>query len=86
MADDAATIEVLDADAAQTAVPALADVLIDCVHGGASVSFMAPLSREKAEAFWSRMVENAARGDTRIIVARVDGVVLGTVLVHLATP
>ena len=30
----------------------LADVLIDCVEGGASVSFMHPLSRERAVAFW----------------------------------
>ena len=29
----------------------LADVLIDCVEGGASVSFMLPLSRERALAF-----------------------------------
>ncbi|MDP3610770.1 MAG: GNAT family N-acetyltransferase, partial [Rubrivivax sp.] len=31
------------AEEAAAQVPALADVLIDCVHGGASVSFMAPL-------------------------------------------
>ena len=86
MHDGAATIEVLDADAARAAVPALAEVLIDCVHGGASVGFLAPLSREKAEAFWSRLVESAARGETRVIAARRDGIVVGTVLVHLAMP
>ena len=30
---------------------ALTDVLIDCVEGGASVSFMLPISRDTAEAF-----------------------------------
>ena len=30
----------------------LTEVLIDCVEGGASVSFMLPLSREKARAYW----------------------------------
>jgi hypothetical protein len=30
----------------------LAEILIACVNGGASVSFMAPLPREKAESFW----------------------------------
>ena len=30
----------------------LADVLIDCVEGGASVSFMHPLPRDRAVAFW----------------------------------
>ena len=37
----------------------LADVLIDCVEGGASVSFMAPLSRDRARAFWRRVVDDA---------------------------
>ena len=32
----------------------LATLLIDCVDGGASVSFMHPLSRDKATAFWRR--------------------------------
>ncbi len=48
-------IELLDGRGAAAAIPALAGVLIDCVEGGASVSFMAPLSREKAEAFWTRI-------------------------------
>ena len=30
----------------------LADMLIDCVEGGASVSFMHPLSRDRAAAFF----------------------------------
>ena len=33
-------------------ISALSDVLIDCVDGGASVNFMAPLTRERADAFW----------------------------------
>ena len=39
----------LSVDDAQ--VDDLADVLIDCVEGGASVSFMLPLTRERATAF-----------------------------------
>lgn len=38
-------------DEAAACVDALSDVLIDCVEGGASVSFMAPLARDKARAF-----------------------------------
>jgi hypothetical protein len=30
----------------------LCDVLIDCVEGGASVSFMLPLERCRAKEFW----------------------------------
>ena len=33
-------------------IDALADVLIDCVEGGASVSFMHPLSLQRAREFW----------------------------------
>ena len=32
-------------------IEGLSDVLIDCVEGGASVSFMLPMSRAKAEAY-----------------------------------
>lgn len=34
------------------ATEVLADVLIDCVAGGASVNFMHPLARDKAVTFW----------------------------------
>jgi hypothetical protein len=33
----------------------LAGVLVDCVAGGASVSFMAPLTHERARAFWAEV-------------------------------
>ena len=37
---------------AERDIEGLSDVLIDCVEGGASVSFMLPMSRAKADAFW----------------------------------
>jgi len=42
----------ISAGEAAERVEALAEVLVDCVEGGASVSFMLPLPREKAVAFW----------------------------------
>jgi GNAT superfamily N-acetyltransferase len=57
---------------------ALADVLIDCVAGGASVSFMDPLPREKAAAFWRESLAKAARGERIVLVAE-DGAA-GTVV------
>ena len=45
------TIHQLDGEAAAASVDALADVLIDCVEGGASVSFMLPIARATALAF-----------------------------------
>src|SRR5581483_10180453 len=68
-------------------VPALAEVLISCVAGGASVSFMHPLSRERAEAFWRGVVDGVARGDRILLVAEDETAgVVGTVQVLLAMP
>src|ERR1700744_815118 len=57
----------------------LCDVLIDCVHGGASVSFLLPMTRDKAERFWNGVAESAARGERLVYVATdEDGHIVGT--------
>jgi len=53
----------------ETDIGGLADVLIDCVEGGASVSFMHPLSRERAVAFWRHVGCAVTRGDRALLVA-----------------
>jgi GNAT superfamily N-acetyltransferase len=63
------TIRRLGPNEAQACIEPLAEVLIDCVHGGASVSFMAPLSREKALAFWRGVAEGVQRGERVLLVA-----------------
>jgi len=61
----------------------LADVLVDCVEGGASVSFMLPMTREKALAFWRQVAAGVARGERTLLVARDELGIAGTVqLVH----
>jgi ribosomal protein S18 acetylase RimI-like enzyme len=67
---------------------ALAEVLIDCVEGGASVSFMLPLDIERAEAFWATTLDSAVRGERIVLVAEDQdtGVLIGTVQVMLAVP
>lgn len=67
-------------------IQALCDVLIDCVAGGASVSFMWPLSRTKAEGFWRGIAASAARGERRVFVAEAAGEIIGTVQVVLDLP
>ncbi len=57
----------------------LCDVLIDCVEGGASVSFMHPLSRERAMAFWRRVSEGVAAGERALLVAEDSVGICGTV-------
>ena len=64
---------------------ALSDVLIDCVEGGASVGFMQPLPREKANAFWLGVAASMARGERIVLSARdAAGTILGTVQVVFA--
>ena len=65
----------------------LGDVLIDCVEGGASVSFMLPMTRAKADAFWQGVAVSAARGE-RVVLAAEDGTgaIVGTAQVILQQP
>jgi len=68
-------------------IQGLSDVLIDCVEGGASVGFMLPMSRAKAEAFWRGMSASVACGE-RVLLAAEDAAetIVGTVQVILAQP
>lgn len=57
----------------------LCDVLIDCVEGGASVNFMWPMTRVKAEAYWRGVAESVARGERAVVIAEDErGEILGT--------
>lgn len=67
-------------------VGALARVLIDCVEGGASVSFMHPLSLNAALAFWRRVADDVQRGARALVVAEDAGGIIGTVQVVLEQP
>jgi GNAT superfamily N-acetyltransferase len=64
----------------------LAEVLHDCVHGGASVSFMLPFSLAEARAFWCGVADGVVRGERALVVAEVGGVIRGTVQLVLAQP
>lgn len=57
----------------------LAGVLIDCVEGGASVSFMHPLTRDRAVAFWRRVAQGVAAGERALLVAEDMQGLCGTV-------
>lgn len=68
-------------------IQGLSDVLIDCVEGGASVSFMLPISRETAETFWRGVAASAAKGERVVLAAQdADGKIIGTVQVVWAQP
>jgi GNAT superfamily N-acetyltransferase len=67
-------------------IDALADLLIDCVEGGASVSFMLPLTRERAVAFWRRVAAGVASGERALLIAEDVVGVCGTVQLILDQP
>ena len=63
----------------------LAELLIDCVDGGASVSFMQPLSVERAAAFWRRVANGVRRAERILLIAQdATGEIVGTVQLVLA--
>ncbi|MGC7405713.1 N-acetyltransferase family protein [Pandoraea pneumonica] len=88
------TLQRLNGEQAVAAIDSLADVLVDCVEGGASVSFMLPLTRERATAFWRKVADGVARGERVLLVAREEasdtsdgkGRIIGTVQLILDLP
>ena len=65
----------------------LCAVLIDCVEGGASISFMLPMTREKAERFWRGVAEGVANNERVLLVAQNEpGEIVGSVQVVLTQP
>jgi GNAT superfamily N-acetyltransferase len=64
----------------------LAEVLIDCVEGGASVSFMHPLTHARAVAFWQRVAQGVAAGERALLVAEDAQGLCGTVQLVLNQP
>jgi GNAT superfamily N-acetyltransferase len=81
---DPLTISALSASAAAERLDELAELLLDSVAHGASVNFLADLSRPEARAFWAGAIEDVARGRQILLAAQVDGRVVGTVMLALA--
>jgi GNAT superfamily N-acetyltransferase len=71
---------------ADAALVELADVLVDCVEGGASVSFMAPFTQEDGLAFFRKVAASVACGDTVLLAAKLEERIVGTVQLGLDTP
>jgi len=81
-----AEIIVLDAAAAKAAITELADVLADCVEGGASVSFMLPFSHDDAAKFFEQVIASIARDETVLVAAKLNGRIAGTVQLGIDMP
>lgn len=72
-------ISILDPAEARQHLEELAAVLVDCVAGGASVSFMPPFTQADGEAFFAGVVESVERGERILLAAFLDSRVVGTV-------
>jgi ribosomal protein S18 acetylase RimI-like enzyme len=64
----------------------LGDLLIEVVSAGGSVSFMHPLDRTTAEAFWQHALAEAALGRRVVLGAWCGDVLAGTVTLLLDCP
>ncbi len=81
------SITPLNAAAMQAALPDLADILRDCVAGGASVNFLLPYSAEDAAGFWHKAIAAAARHELCCFGAHdAAGQLSGVVLLGLDMP
>ncbi|MBI5261487.1 MAG: GNAT family N-acetyltransferase [Bradyrhizobium sp.] len=79
-------ISVLEAPLSEAAIDQLASVLVDCVDGGASVSFMTPFSKGDGLRFFRKVAGSVAAGDTVLLAATLDDRIVGTVQLGLDTP
>jgi GNAT superfamily N-acetyltransferase len=77
----------LSAKEAGARLAELSSLLIDCVQGGASVGFLAPMTEAKAHAYWRDVVEGVAAGVRRLMAAEdAAGRIVGTVQLVFAGP
>jgi len=65
---------------------ALSDLLIETVADGGSVSFMHPLPRAQADAFWDSALAAAERNERTVLGAFDGDILVGTVTLHLDCP
>jgi acetyltransferase len=64
------TIESLSTNAASRDRAALTNLLTACVHGGASIGFLAPLAVEEADVYWAKILADLAADFRVLLVAR----------------
>jgi GNAT superfamily N-acetyltransferase len=81
-----APIEIVQLRSSAHTIAALAEVLVETVAHGGSVSFMHPLAPEVAAAFWTKSLAAADAGERVVLGAMQDGQLVGTVTLHLDCP
>jgi GNAT superfamily N-acetyltransferase len=79
------TIRIITADEVLAAINDLSETLSDCIKGGASLGFMLPFEPKDAVDYWREIADAVAKGSIILAVAEVEGKVVGTVQVGLAS-
>jgi GNAT superfamily N-acetyltransferase len=79
-------VEALDAAAAASAERRLTELLAACVAAGDALSFLPPLPAEAARGFWRKASSEVALGGRVLLGAWLEGALVGTVQLDLATP
>jgi GNAT superfamily N-acetyltransferase len=77
------TIERLILPVCDSDLRSLAQLLVDAVQGGAAVSFLAPLTLERAEDWWRKTISGSHSGAIFLVARDGEGIV-GTVQLHPA--
>jgi hypothetical protein len=70
-------LRTLSAEDVHAPMAGLTSVLIDCVEGGASVSFMSGISTRQACKFFENVSESLLRNERLLVAAFSDGVLVG---------
>ena len=80
--DPASTVayEVLDVEGFRSIIPQLGELIADSVDSGSSVNFLRGFSAADGAAWWTARIPDVASGAIRPIIARLDGDVVGVVL------
>ncbi len=81
----APSVRLLNPEEAAARRSALVELLIDAVEGGASVNFVWPMSREKAERWWDGALRSHKAGERLIFTAEEGSRLLGSVQLMLAS-
>ena len=73
-------IELLTAPVSPETLASLVNLLLDCVEGGASIGFLAPLAKDEAIVYWHHVITDVSDGRRLILVAREtpEGPVIGS--------
>jgi GNAT superfamily N-acetyltransferase len=73
------SVSLLTPQQARARRAALVELLVDAVEGGASVGFVWPMTRAKAETWWEDALAGHALGERLIFAGEADGRLDGTV-------